>query len=63
MFPHSFWAQIISEQLFLVQELSSASAPVRCGGCSSGHSGVFSALQWRQIVALVQGSSYVTDGS
>lgn len=50
----------ISEQLFLVQGLSSASTQY---WDSSGHSGVFSALQWLQIVALVQVSSYVTNGS
>lgn len=32
-------------------------------GRSSGHGGVFNALQWLQIVVLVQVSSYVTDGS
>lgn len=56
----------ISEQLFLVQELSSALPRPRLTpmqGRSSGHSGVFSAPQWFQIVALVQVSSYVTDGS
>lgn len=50
----------ISEQLFLMQtELHFRLVQ----GRSSGHSGVFNALQWLQIVALAQVPSYVTDGS